>query len=265
VGLIDVSASEGAFATGTVEDTEEAWTVVAGILAAVVLTLLAQTLATGACFKGVADAYLGSRPDWRTSLAYVARRLHSIVWVSVLTYVLGFLALLALVVPGVYLFIAWTVAVPVLLTEDVRGMKALGRSRRLTRGFWWRTFAVVLLGSLLSGVIDAIVGTVVGAVLFTGESDLAIFTVDFLGGTVGSVITTPLIAAFVVVLYIDLRVRKEGFDLQLLAERIGLGGVRAQPELLSATRPAPAEGTGDQPPFWPPPPGWKPRDDAERG
>jgi hypothetical protein len=71
-------------------------------------------------------------------------------------------------------------------------------------------------------------------------------------------LTTPAAAAFATVLYIDLRVRKEGFDLFLLAQRLGVerepGVAPEAPDFL----PAPPAWTGDQPPFWPPPQGWTP-------
>ena len=57
-------------------------------------------------------------------------------------------------------------------------------------------------------------------------------------------------------------VRKEGFDLQLLAERIGLAPRPAgeyRPPPTATLGPAPVfSGEGEKPPFWPPPPGWKP-------
>jgi hypothetical protein len=68
-------------------------------------------------------------------------------------------------------------------------------------------------------------------------------------------IATPAAAAFITVLYIDLRVRKEGFDLLLLARRLGVERAPGQgpPSFLPEAPP-----TGGQPPFWPPPPGWTP-------
>jgi hypothetical protein len=68
------------------------------------------------------------------------------------------------------------------------------------------------------------------------------------------VIATPAAAAFVTVLYIDLRVRKEGFDLLLLARRLGVE--RPPGQELPAFLPEPPQ-TGSRPPFWPPPPGWE--------
>ena len=71
-------------------------------------------------------------------------------------------------------------------------------------------------------------------------------------------ITTPYSAAVVALLYFDLRVRKEGLDLQLLARD---AGVERDPD---APLPAPLHGDEWTPeeraqaPYWPPPPGWKP-------
>jgi hypothetical protein len=279
--IIDLSATGGAlsganseqFGTefGTTEeiDTSEIWTFVAATLVAVVLGLLAQTIATGACFKAVADAYLGRTPSWRRSVAEVLRRLHSIVWISVLGYLLAIPALLACIAPGVWLLIAWTVAVPAFLTEGIKGRRALGRSFRLVRGFWWRTFAIIVLGAILASIISGALTAALAAAAFTSDSDLAIVVANFLASVVAGAITTPFIAAVTIVLYFDLRVRKEGFDLALLAARLGEGSEPgAGPPLPPLIPPppvvpptAPTYEGGQQPPFWPPPPGWKPDSD----
>jgi hypothetical protein len=281
--LIDLSLADGALSGaesdqfgGTTEfgttdefDASEFWTAIAAVLVALVLTLLAQTVATGACFKAVADAYLGRQPSWRRSVSEVLRRLHSIVWISILTYLLGGLALLACILPGIWLFIAWTVAVPAFLTEGVKGRRALGRSFRLVRHFWWRTFAIIVLGTILVGIISGVLTGVLAGLALTSDSDAAAVVANFFASVIAGAITTPFIAAVTIVLYFDLRVRKEGFDLALLAERLGEGGepgvgpvVPPAPPVVPPPRPTYAE--GEQPPFWPPPPGWKPRgsDDA---
>lgn len=281
---IDLSAAGGAVTTGgetgfdetTGEiDTGELWTFIAAIVAAVTLSLLAQTVATGACFKAVADAYLGREPDWRRSLAATFRRLHSIIWISILTYVLGGLGLLLFIIPGIWLFISWTVAVPALLTEGVKGWKALTRSFRLVRDYWWRTLALVLLGSILAGIVTFALGAALGALTFAADSDAALAAASLAASIVAGAITTPFVAAMTIVLYIDLRVRKEGFDLALLAERFGEPGSSGEagsfvpsppPAELLPPLPQPNYGPqsgGAQPPFWPPPPGWRP-DGEER-
>jgi hypothetical protein len=225
---------------------------------AVVLSFISSSLASGACFRAIASAYLGERTSWRSSLAYALKHLHSIMWISFLSSLFAGLAFLACVIPGVYLWTGFAVAIPALLTEGVRGTKALGRSRALVKGFWWRVFGVVVLGYLLSSILGgAIAGAVVAvSTVQTGQASVLGVVVNIVSGTLSSVLTTPFVAAFGTVLYFDLRVRKEAFDLQLLAQRIGVD----PPAGALLAPPAPVvDEQGDKPPFWPPPPGWKPR------
>jgi len=123
--------------------------------------------------------------------------------------------------------------------------------------------AVAVLGNLLATILEGGINALVVGVtsVHTGSASVANVVLDVVAGTAGKVVTTPFVAAFMTVLYFDLRVRKEALDLQLLAQRIG---VEPPPEVLraalAASEPPPA--SGSEPPFWPPPPGWKPGDGA---
>lgn len=235
-------------------------TVVAGFGLAVVLAFLASTLATAACFKAVVDAYLGAEPSWRTSLSFVARRLHSVLWITFLAGLATLVGLVLCIVPGIYLWVAFGVAIPVLLTEGARGTGVLSRSRELVRGHWWRTFGVLLLGGILTAIVGGAIAALVGALSFVGDSDgesLTSIVATILGDTVSQTLTVPFTAALVSVLYVDLRVRKEAFDLQVLAQQIGVEPRPEHAQVVESRWPQPEP--EDEPPFWPPPPGWKPR------
>ena len=80
--------------TGELTTDDEFWRALAGFGIAGLLGFIAGTVATGACFKAVADGYVGNRAEWRPALGYAARRLHSILWV---TFLGGFLSLLGLI------------------------------------------------------------------------------------------------------------------------------------------------------------------------
>ena len=79
-----------------------------------------------------------------------------------------------------------------------------------------------------------------------------------LGYTISFAISTPYLVTVLTILYFDQRVRKEGFDLQLMAE--GLGVARDPnapiPEPLRAPVYTPEQRAAA--PYWPPPPGWQP-------
>src|SRR3954464_1014511 len=95
-----------------------------GQVVILVLTLILYAIATAACFKAVGDAYLGTRPDWRSSLRFAVRRFHSVLWVAVLVYVASTLGLIGLIVGGIWLWFSFVVAVPALLFEGLKGTKA---------------------------------------------------------------------------------------------------------------------------------------------
>jgi hypothetical protein len=259
--LITVSASPSGgngfgSSSGRVNGNDVAAAVV-GVGAAAILGFVGSTLASGACYRLIASAYLGRRTGWVDSLRYALRRLPSIIGVTLLAGLAAAIGVVLCVIPGIYLWVSFSLAIPVLLTERCGVGRSLGRSRELVGGFWWRVFAVSLLGYILSSVLGGAIEGVVAAVSTVNTtSDTVVGVVlAIVAGTLSKLVTTPFVAAFVTVLYFDLRVRKEAFDLQLLAEGIGVdpGEVAASP----AAQAPPAAGE-EQPPFWPPPPGWKP-------
>lgn len=238
-------------------DADQFWAFVAGTLLIVFVSFVASQLATGACFKAVSGAYLDEEADWRESLRFARAHLRSLLWLSLVLVVLLSLGLIACVAPAVYFYVAWTVAAPVLLLEGIRGKGALKRSRQLVKGRWWPTLAVVLLVALIQGVVQGVFLGIFGIVSLSGN-DVAGAVADFIGQTVSSALTTPLSAAVLTVLYFDLRVRKEGFDLELLARRLG---VEPGPAAFFEPPPPPFRRPDDAPSTWPPPPEWKPGDE----
>ena len=83
----------------------------------------------------------------------------------------------------------------------------------------------VLLVSFLGGIIQGIL-LVVPSLLAEGNDVVAAFS-SVVADTLGGVLTTPFTAAIVALIYFDQRVRKEGFDLQLLAEGMGPSATRS--------------------------------------
>lgn len=184
---------------------------------------LAALLATGAAFKAVGDAYLGHRPQAGVSLRFALKKVLPLLWVGILTMIVVIAGFILLIIPGIYIAVALMVVVPVLMMEDIRGLKALRRSRDLVKGRWWPTFGLVILGVILIPLIlQTILVIPFQLFLFVNiESVTLRLLVEEMINVLASILTTPFTAAVLTVLYFDLRVRKEGFDLELLAGRIG--------------------------------------------
>jgi hypothetical protein len=121
------------------------------------------------------------------------------------------LAVLALVVPGIYFAICWSLAFPVMIVEHRFGMTALRRSRQLITGVWWRTLGIFLVAAIIARVPALLLSMIwsfipmIGTVLTAATSSVAQ--------------TYSLVV--VVIYYFDRRCRIENFDLQMLAAQVG--------------------------------------------
>ena len=190
----------------------------------VVVTFVALALATAAAYRLVADAYLQRAVDPDASLRFGLKRIGSVMWVSIILGLGVICASIFLLIPGVYLYVAWSVAIPVLLAENLRGTKALGRSRALVRGRFWPCLGVLALSFLLQFIVLFAIIFVLAAIVDTTGNDTLLFFEQSISTLISNTLVLPFQIAVTTVLYIDLRVRKEGFDVQLMASALEPGG-----------------------------------------
>lgn len=189
----------------------------------ILLSILLYVVVQIACFRIVAEGYLGRETGAGASMRYALARGWSTLWLSFLLLVSIGVGFLLLIVPGVWLTVSFTVAIPVLLVERMRGRRALRRSFELVQGYWWPTLGKVLVAYLLISVGAAAIGFVLALpiLLFVDEASYGGLILTGIINLVATVATTPFLAAVTMLIYFDLRIRKEGFDLALLAEQMG--------------------------------------------
>jgi hypothetical protein len=142
--------------------------------------------------------------------------------------VVGSLVMLGLFVGGVlamFFLLRYSVAVPALVLEDLSARKALRRSAALTKGALLRLMVVGFLMWIIKAVI---IGLCQGPFLVASMILTIKGTVPGLWLTIPSVLaqgaaaaaTAPLLMISFAIAYYDLRVRKEGFDLQLMMAKL---------------------------------------------
>jgi hypothetical protein len=264
----DVPTGFAAFNAST-QTTSDAAAVLGANAVLIVVSLIVSILTTAACVKGVSDAYLDHKPQFAASLLFAVRRFPALLGMNILLF-LGLVAgLIALVIPGIWLYGVWSVAAPALLIEGLGPARSLGRSRRLVKGRWWPTAGVLIVASIMVAVVSGAFEALLVAVASLGSqpSLLAAVLVVTASGAVATIVTQPFHAAVTTILYYDLRVRREGYDLHVLAEQLGLpelspsaeARARAEhPEAIGVPLGPESVGLPGGPPFWPPPPDWKP-------
>ncbi|MER5430719.1 glycerophosphoryl diester phosphodiesterase membrane domain-containing protein [Streptomyces sp. NPDC002588] len=149
---------------------------------------------------------------------------------------LSLLGTLGAVLVTLWLLVRFSLASPALMLEKQGIKKALGRSAKLVRGSWWRTFGIQLLALIITNIVAAIVvvpfalagaaasdSGVSGFLDGTGNHGWTYLIISGIGSVIGSMITLPIVAGVVVLLYIDQRIRREALDLDL-ARAAGLQG-----------------------------------------
>ena len=129
-----------------------------------------------------------------------------------IAFVRGFLIMfwmILLIVPGLILYTMWFVGLPACVVEGLGPWTSLRRSRELTKGYRWKVFALVALSLSLvnagGGVIELVLTALAGPI----------------AGLTGQLIWTGIAGAFagvvITVTYYDLRVIKEGVDIDQIA------------------------------------------------
>jgi hypothetical protein len=264
--------------TVTEVNTADLWRFLAAMFGTALLGIVANLIISAAITRAVAHHYVdGRRPDTGDSLRAALRVFFPLLGMTIL-YTMGLgLGILACFAPGVFLWVAWSVASPALIMERRGPAQALGRSLSLVRPRWWPTFGLLILVWLMTAIATQIISTPIS--MFTGgggpfgtvdsSSDLtSIFVGSTVAGIISGLLTAPVGAIVAVVLYVDLRVRHEGFDVEVLARSLdaplptpntaAAGGIPTAPLPPSSAPPTPPPPPPAAPPQWggpaPPPP-----------
>jgi Membrane domain of glycerophosphoryl diester phosphodiesterase len=231
----------------------ETGTALAGFLISLFLQSAGAALAVAACFKAISAAYLGERTSFGDSLGYAFRRFIPLMIAYVVVVLITIPGFILLIIPGIWLSVKLCMAFPAVVFERAGPFRAVGRSWKLMRDNWWRVFGTLLVIFLIAFVVNFALTAVLGVVAAGSDtiSELAFALLATIITLLTYMLTYPLWAAVMTVIYYDLRVRNEGFDLQLLARGVGSDTSRfeSSPERpLSPPPPGQGGGGGFRPP-----------------
>jgi len=208
------------------------------LLAIVVLAVVILSAQSAALVDAMSEGYLGRRITLGQAFRDGLAAAPSVIGAGFLVF-FGLIALWAvliiaaaisqqgLVVLGVVLFAlvgtayiaASTLVAPVVATvERVGPATALRRSWTLSEGNRWRIIGLELLLLIINGVISTLLSTVFVTAFISDLNTRTI--VQQIANVVATVAWAPVQWGTFAILYYDLRVRHEAFDLQLAAEAL---------------------------------------------
>lgn len=224
--------------------------IVLGLLGIVVFTTAGLLLKAGT-IRVISDSYLGQEPELGASLRFGVAKIIPLLLVAlskglllVLIYVFGALGIALMVVlarvlgpaigallifagvVGLVWFVIWVACgygttTPIVVLEDLpSSFDAFSRSWELTRGVRGKVFGTVAVAWLMSQFLpQMVVGGVSGALGAAGNTSLQpLFVV--LASLLG-IVLAPILPCALTLLYYDLRVRREAFDLEILSRQLG--------------------------------------------
>lgn len=138
-----------------------------------------------------------------------------------------FILMLISTLVGSYLSIKFSVASPAMVLENLGVFAAIGRSWSLTRGNFWRLFGINILTAIITSMVAGIfvgIADALGAIFIvvgssSPEDVIASLNTTYIlimvMSTIAQLLILPFTSSVNALLYIDLRMRKEGLDVEL--------------------------------------------------
>jgi len=205
---------ESAFApaeTGVGGEWSAAVSVVIGaVVLGLVWLLVVVPVSSAAITHAVSELYLGREATIGGSLRVGWEMYMPLAGTMLLMSLLILGGLLLLIIPGIYLALCYSLVWPVMVIERQFGMTGLRRSRDLTRGNLGRIVGLVVVVAIFVSVVSG------GFQLLLGYVPLVGVVVSGVVQAIGAAFQS----AFLVLLYFDIRCRKEAFDLEHLAQLV---------------------------------------------
>lgn len=182
-----------------------------------------STLGTFVAVWAISQCYLGRPASVMGSYLVVFRRPVAVIVTSIMAVIMFDIGLLCCGVPAIIALFWCYFLAPVVVVENTQYISAIKRSRELAKGQWGRIFIVSIMSAVLCTIISYIC-RLPGQLIIAGSYGFMYTpssTIEILNSAITGSISAPIMSLPIVLLYYDIRVRKEGFDIEMLARDLG--------------------------------------------
>jgi hypothetical protein len=167
-----------------------------------VIGVIINAVLQAAIMRGAAQGSIGDRVDIDASYKWGFARFGSVLLISILVGLAVLGGLILLIIPGLIFMVMFAVAIPALVVENLRGTDAMSRSWNLVKGHFWHAVGVIILAAIITAVVGGIIGAIGGAISSN-------WFVSWIFQAFAQIIVAPFAAIVSVLLYLDLRARRE--------------------------------------------------------
>lgn len=128
----------------------------------------------------------------------------------------------AVIVVAIWLTVRFLLTSAAYVLEGQRLGASIRRGWLLSRGSFWRLFGIYLLSSIITSIVSGLValpGSLIAEIFYPGDyaSHLGGVAIIVVTQILASTISTTFLSSVIALLYIDVRMRREGLDVELAA------------------------------------------------
>jgi hypothetical protein len=209
-----------------------------GLLLALLLLglvlLILQPIGTAAILHVVAQEFVDQHAGPGAAFKFALRRFGKLLGTLILAGLVVALGFILCIVPGIIFWVWYVFVAQIVVVENLGGGRALERSKQLTDGFRGRVFGLLALFFVLSamfqgaaGLLELVLPTTeqvrsespAGRETITVVYNYPNYVIHTLVTQLLGILVQTFQAVCMTLLYFDLRIRKEGFDLELAAQQ----------------------------------------------
>ncbi|HYL61747.1 MAG TPA: glycerophosphoryl diester phosphodiesterase membrane domain-containing protein [Candidatus Methylomirabilis sp.] len=207
---------------------------VASLFGTLFLTFILVGIAEAATVWAVSELYLGREASVGAAYSNSKARILVVLATILLVGLATFVGLIFLIIPGIYLACRLALAIPAVIVEQESPTTAMERSWQLTDGHVWEMFLLLLLVWVISYAVGVLFQLPVFFFAFTAALakqpvSVGVTAYSYVAEFVSQVLAGPVGTISASLMYYNLRVRKEGFDIQHLLGSLG-GTAATQPQ-----------------------------------
>src|ERR1700730_1522609 len=207
---------------------------VGGAIVFMLVYLFLLGAAQAATVFAVSDLYLSRTCGLRECYKRVGGKALRVIAILTLAFLVVCAGLLFFIVPGVILLCRTALAVPVSMLEGSGPIRSIERSMALTKGNALSVFVIILMVWAITAVVTMIFEIplmffVVNAARTHRALPFGVLFLQHLGTFISQVLVAPVATIAFSLMYYNLRVRKEAFDIQHLMASLGTNQAPSAP------------------------------------
>ncbi len=181
----------------------------------IILTYFIEIIVIAAGAILISESFLAKEMSVVEAYQKVLARIFPLIGAAVASTLAISVGLFLCVVPGLIAMVWYGLISQVVMIEGEGGLGALKRSKYLASGYFLKAFGIIVSVWIAEMLFLTIV-----SILATSAVKMSILQIAGCLSTLAFMLIEPFKIVTITLLYYDLRIRKEGFDLEIMAQEL---------------------------------------------